>query len=107
MMAEPSSQDLTEAANTAWEAMAAKADAYNVRRLRRYIMQELPRALGIIADKVELSISAGSDVIGIAAIARNGAPVAVSGSKADCLANPQQWVAARAAEIIALFEAAA
>jgi len=105
-MIEPSTQDLEQAAADAAAMLTAKADAYNVARLLRYIMQELPRCIGTLPSKVTISISAASDVIGIAAIAKNGAPVSVSGSKADCLANPKEWVAARCAEILDMFGAA-
>ena len=99
----PSTQDLAQAATDAAAMLTAKADAYNVRRLRRYIMQELPRGLGVIPDKVSITMSAASDVIGIAAIVKNGDPVAVSGSKVECLANPKEWVAARCVEILEQF----
>lgn len=102
-----SNVDLDQAASDALAAVAAQADAADAARLGRLIMQIAARELGLPASRITVVVNAGLDVIGIAAMPRIGAPVAVSGAKADCIASPREWVVARCAEIVRQFEAQA
>lgn len=94
----PSNVDLDQVASEALAALSAQADAADVARLNGLVMQLAMRTLNLPANRVTVSVK--GDVIGLAALPRSGSPVAVSGSKADCLAGPKDWVEARCAEIM-------
>jgi hypothetical protein len=107
MNTEPSAVDLDQAASDALAALAAQTDAETVARLQRLIVQIAAQCLKLPSNRITVNIKAGVDVIGLAAMPRTGVPVAVSGAKADCIANPRDWVEARCAEITQQFEAKA
>jgi len=107
MSGKPSNVDLDQAAADALAALAAQTDVETVARLQRIIIQVAMQCLKLPANRITVSVKAGVDVIGLAAMPSTGAAAATSGAKADCIANPREWVEARCAEITQQFEAAA
>lgn len=81
--------------------LAGQVDAHNTDKMRDYLVATIPGILGLPKERVAVSITTGDDSIGIAAMSRSGVNAATSGAKADCVANPKMWAAARCNEITA------
>ena len=87
------------AADAAEDELRARVASLDVARLRRLLLREVPYRLHIHPDRVAVFVTVASLAVGIAVIRSNGSLVAVAGLKADALAGPETWLAARIAEI--------
>ena len=90
---------LNQAADAAEDELRARVADLDVARLRRLLLREVPYRLGIHPHRVAVFVTVASLAIGIAVLRANGSLVAVAGLKADALAGPETWLAARIAEI--------
>jgi hypothetical protein len=90
---------LNQAADAAEDELRARGADLDVARLRRLLLREVPYRLGVHQSRVAVFVTVASLAIGIAVIRSNGSLVAVAGLKADALAGPETWLAARIAEI--------
>jgi hypothetical protein len=90
---------LNQAADAAEDELRERVASLDVARLRRLLLREVPYRLHIHPSRVAVFVTVASLAIGIAVIRSNGSLVAVAGLKADALAGPETWLAARITEI--------